>query len=131
MPNGGATFNLPSSGCPDASVTATVDAGACVSMRTRSFAQDVVPLFNGCAGEVCHDFGGGKIATQIGQPSSECCSTLEIIEPNDPERSYVLRKLRGENLCSGSQMPLGRTPLTSDEIQTVADWICQGADTTN
>ena len=52
-----------------------------------------------------------------------------MIEPGQPERSYVLRKLMGLDLCGGSRMPLEGPAFDSDQLQTVADWICQGAGT--
>jgi len=43
----------------------------------------------------------------------------------------VLLKLRGQNVCGGSTMPLDRQPFSSDDAQVIADWICQGADASN
>ncbi|MEP7050220.1 MAG: hypothetical protein ABJB12_07705 [Pseudomonadota bacterium] len=98
-------------------------------MHARSFARDIVPLFNGCVGEVCHSFSAGAIAQEVGAPSLECCSERLMIEPRHPERSYVLQKLRGTELCGGARMPLGDVPFSSDDLQAVSDWICQGAST--
>jgi hypothetical protein len=102
----------------------------CVALGTRSFSRDIVPLFNGCAGEICHDFGQGAIIDQIGVPSIECCGKATIIVPGHPETSYVLNKLTGTNMCGGRQMPLDQPPYGASDIQTIADWICQGAGTT-
>jgi len=126
---GGSTLNLPESGCADAGIPEPVVAGPCVSTQARSFTRDIVPLFDSCAGEICHAFAGGAIASQIHLLASECCDQRQMIEPFHPERSYVLQKLRGENLCSGWQMPLDRQPLSAPDLQSVADWICQGATT--
>jgi hypothetical protein len=126
--DGGLSLNLPPTVCPDAGLPA--DGGACVVLRTRSFSRDIVPLFNGCAGEICHDFGGGAIIYQIGVPSVECCGKASLIVPGHPETSYVLNKLTGTNMCSGRQMPLDQTPYSASDVQTIADWICQGAGTT-
>ena len=115
-------------GCVDGGVPPLLP-GACVSVRQRSFRRDVAPLFGACAGEVCHVFGGGAIASQIHAFSSECCEPRQMIEPFHPERSYVLQKLRGELPCVGSQMPLEGPAFDADALQIVADWICQGADT--
>jgi hypothetical protein len=128
--DGGLSLNLPPASCPDAGGRPLKDAGACVSLAPRQFSRDIVPLFDSCAGEICHSFGAGQIALQIGVPADECCDEIQMIEPRHPERSYVLQKLSGKNLCGGSQMPLGRAPFSSDDIQSVADWICEGADTT-
>jgi len=99
-----------------------------VSAR-REFSRDVAPLFNGCAGEICHGFGGGAISQQVGVPAEECCNEIQMIEPGHPERSYVLMKLKGQDLCGGRPMPLDRPSFTAQDIQAVADWICQGANT--
>jgi len=127
--DGGLNLIVPPVTCPDAGALRAFDAGACVSLKPRSFTRDIVPLFNSCAGEVCHSFSAGQIAEQVGVPSVECCGELQMIEPAHPERSYVLQKLTGRNLCSGSQMPLSQPPFSSDDLQTVSDWICQGAAT--
>jgi hypothetical protein len=129
--DGGPSLIVPPVTCPDAGTLGLVDAGACVSLKQRSFTREIVPLFNSCAGEVCHSFNAGQIAQQIGVPSVECCGALQMIEPGQPERSYVLRKLLGRNLCAGSQMPLDQPAFSADDIQTVSDWICQGADTSH
>ena len=115
--------------CPDAGMASATDAGACLPVKVRSFTRDVVPLFNSCAGEICHSFGAGAIAQQVGIPSVECCGELPMIEPGHPERSYILQKLRGTNVCGGAQMPLDQSPFSSDDLQIVSDWICQGAGT--
>jgi hypothetical protein len=128
--DGGLNLILPPNTCPDAGALRMADAGACVSSKTRSFTREIVPLFNSCAGEICHSFSAGVIAQQVGVPSVECCGELQMIEPGHPERSYVLRKLKGQDLCGGSQMPLNAPAFNSDDLQTVADWICQGAGTT-
>jgi hypothetical protein len=99
-------------------------------LQTRSFTQDIVPLFNSCAGEVCHSFSAGGIARQIGLPSVECCGERLLIDPGHPERSYVLQKLRGTDLCGGARMPLDHPPFSESDVQAVSDWICQGASTT-
>ena len=126
---GGSSLNVSPAACPDAGTFPTATA-ACVSAKARSFTRDVIPLFNSCAGEICHGFGAGAIAQQVGIPSVECCGELQMIEVGHPERSYVLQKLRGNNVCGGSQMPLNQVPFSTDDLQVVADWICQGAQTT-
>ncbi len=124
------SINVPNLSCPDAGSLIPPDAGACVVRTPRNFMTDVVPLFDGCAGEICHDFGSGAIRSQIGVLADECCNEISVIDPGHPERSYVVNKLSGTNLCMGSrQMPLDQPAFTADEIQIVADWICQGAGT--
>jgi hypothetical protein len=128
-PTEGLNLNLPVDTCPEAGSLVPADAGACVSLTQRDFSRDIVPLFDGCAGEVCHDFGDGRVKSQIAIPAVQCCNEIQVIEPGHPERSYLLDKLLGRNLCGGSQMPLGRPAYRAEDIQTISDWICQGAQT--
>ncbi len=124
------SLNLPILGCPDAGALLRADAGTCIVQTPRSFTRDIVPLFNGCAGEICHDFASGAIHGEIGVLVDQCCDEITVIDPGHPERSYLVDKLSGTNLCMDSrQMPLDQPPFTPDEIQTVSDWICQGAGT--
>ncbi|HVN76702.1 MAG TPA: hypothetical protein VMT19_10330 [Thermoanaerobaculaceae bacterium] len=51
---------------------------------------------------------------------------LNRIEPGDPDRSYLVKKLRGDPDITGVRMPDGGT-LTPDEIQLVIDWVRRGA----
>ena len=49
-----------------------------------------------------------------------------LVEPGSPPGSYLLDKLMGVGLCSGSVMP--KTGSISDaEIDVISAWICQGA----
>ena len=57
-------------------------------------------------------------------------SDLSRIEPLDADASYLVRKVRGdqgENGISGGQMPLGGPPLSAGQIQTIEDWVNNGA----
>jgi hypothetical protein len=126
----GPSINVPDISCPEAGTLVSADAGTCVLHTPRNFAREVAPLFNGCGGEICHDFSAGAIVRQIGILADECCNQISIIDPGHPERSYLLDKLSGQHLCMGSQMPLDQPAFTADELQTVADWICQGAGAT-
>ena len=100
-----------------------------ISARELAPTRDIVPLFNSCAGEVCHSFAAGAIARQVDVPSVECCGKRLMIEPGHPERSYVLQKLRGSDLCGGDPMPLDQARFNATDLQTISDWICQGAGT--
>jgi hypothetical protein len=116
--------------CPDASTVESPDAAGCTPSRTVTYESDVLPIFaNHCNGETCHNATWGSGAAYddlVGKPSHECCERRLLVRPGDPEGSYVIDKLRGENLCGGRSMPLGRTIDPSD-ILTIADWICEGA----
>jgi hypothetical protein len=51
-----------------------------------------------------------------------------LVAPGDPTGSLLIGKLTGTELCTGSQMPKGDAPLAENLIDTIATWICQGAD---
>ncbi|HET7539982.1 MAG TPA: hypothetical protein VFK05_08920 [Polyangiaceae bacterium] len=118
----------PSIGCADSGVRVPTP-NTCVPGVHRDFATDIVPLFSDCSGEICHSFAAGGIATQIGVPDGECCNQIAVIDPGRPESSSLLDKLSGRDLCGGVQMPIGRPAFSANDLQVLADWICQGAQT--
>jgi hypothetical protein len=102
-----------------------------------SFAADVQPIFDAnCGGNACHaglnpaeglDLGAGVSHGElVGVPADQCGERLRVA-PADPEASYLMDKLRGVDLCSGTRMPKSG-PLPAAEIQIIADWIAQGAE---
>jgi hypothetical protein len=118
------------------------------SGASPSFAKDVTPLFTSCSGgELCH--GGGIIRPGGGGPggggggsgawpydslvnvpaSRDVCSSAgDLVEPGSLEGSYLMHKLTGVDMCpETNRMPLGGSELPEKDIQTIADWICQGA----
>jgi len=118
----------PPARCPDAAVPLATPS-SCIPGSHRDFANDIVPLFSDCGGEICHSFAAGGIAQQIGVPATECCGQIAVIEPGHPESSYLLNKLSGHGLCDGAQMPIGRMAFSPGDLRVISDWICQGART--
>ena len=64
---------------------------------------------------------------QIVNVASNQQPDLLRIDPNNPDDSYLLRKVLGTPGISGAQMPLGGPFLNSDDIQIITDWIAAGA----
>ncbi len=62
----------------------------------------------------------------VGVPSAEQSSLLRV-KPGDPDSSYIVRKLQGGPGISGGQMPLGGPPLPQSTIDTIRQWITDGA----
>jgi hypothetical protein len=52
--------------------------------------------------------------------------SLERVAPNDPDNSYLIRKLEG-TAGVGGRMPLGGTPLSQADINVIRQWIIDGA----
>ena len=96
-----------------------------------SWATDIEPLLHNCRS--CHEFEppqglmispGISYNFLVGVPSVE--SSLMRIEPGDPERSYIVHKLKGTHLeigGEGVQMPIGFDLWPAQEVQLLIDWI--------
>jgi hypothetical protein len=89
-----------------------------------------------CAQAGCHDAGvaSGEMVLEAGRSYGEIVDRpsagrpgLDRVEPGDPERSYLLKKLRGDPDIVGDRMPLTGGPLRQDQIDGIAAWIRAGA----
>lgn len=101
-----------------------------------SFARDIQPIFDlRCVS--CHQ-GSGRAGlvlepamaykNLVGVASTE--SQLLRVAPGSPDKSYLLNKLRGTQSQvggAGQQMPFGGSPLPQDQIDSIQQWIMQGA----
>lgn len=52
---------------------------------------------------------------------------LMRVNPGNPDASYIIRKLEGASGIVGGRMPLGGPYLTQTQINSVRDWIANGA----
>mgnify|MGYP000529541782 CR=1 FL=1 len=64
---------------------------------------------------------GAVLLASAQQPS------VDLIEPNDPDASYLYLKLVGDPSISGSRMPRGAPSLSQELLDLVRDWIERGA----
>lgn len=106
--------------------------GFSCSGNMPSLANDVVPITSAnCATSVsCHlamQSSSGLYAQLVNEIAEECTDLRKDVKPGDPEHSYVIQKLTDKNVCSGVRMPNGGQMLPAGEIQTIYDWICEGA----
>lgn len=92
---------------------------------------DVQPILSQhCSGLECHGnfFAAGKtFGDVVGQPASECQDGRLLVSPGAPGQSYVYQKVTGADLCAGEKMPRFGNALDAAELQTIHDWICDGA----
>lgn len=120
--------------CGTCGAGAACESGQCVWPDT-SFAADVMPLFSGCGTNNCH--GGARPQTDldlssagaawedlVNVPSTQCGTR---VVPGNAGTSYLVSKLTGVGMCSGSVMPKGDPPLTPAQIDVVRAWIGAGA----
>ena len=89
-----------------------------------------------CVKAGCHDAAtasGGQILEAgrsynqiVNVPSTE--SSFDRIEPGDPERSYMVKKLRGDPDITGDRMPLDQPGgLPQAQIDGLIAWVRAGA----
>jgi hypothetical protein len=109
----------------------------CESKNTGpSFKQAVVPILNRhCV--MCHMDQGAQgelslhpqpYAAMVGVSSSQ--SDMLLVTPGDVQASYFYHKLQGSHLDVGGEgesMPYQRDLLAAEELNTVEQWIAQGA----
>lgn len=117
----------------------TCNAGSC-EYGTVGFAADVFPLFQaaGCAGLMCHDSNrpseglelssAGASYTAMVNVAAGQCSSRKLVVPGDADASYLMNKLTGVDMCSGSKMPKADLSLPVSELETIRAWIESGAD---
>lgn len=61
----------------------------------------------------------------VSQPSTEV-PTLNLIEPGNPDNSYLIRKVEG-TASVGQQMPRNLPPLSNEKLQALRSWVSNGA----
>ena len=103
-----------------------------------TFARIQAEIFTpNCAKAGCHVVGvatGGMVLQAglaygeiVGHPAQES-PALARVEPGVPERSYLLKKIRGDADITGLRMPADGPPyLTREQIDGIAGWIRAGA----
>lgn len=69
---------------------------------------------------------GNSYGNLVGVPSLEIPS-LQRVEPFSPDSSYLVWKIEGRSGIQGGRMPLGRTPLSRQQINAIRQWIADGA----
>jgi hypothetical protein len=69
---------------------------------------------------------GKAFAELVNVASSQCGARLRV-KPGAPTSSYLMDKLLGTNLCTGSQMPKAGTSIPSTQLDAIRGWICEGA----
>lgn len=104
--------------------------------QTATFTRVQTEVFTPtCASVGCHDLlarqselvlvAGRAYANTVNQPSVEIPSLMRVA-PNDPNNSYLYRKITGAGI-TGDRMPQGQPPLSDAQIRLVRDWIRRGA----
>ena len=89
-----------------------------------------------CATAACHSAsrGAGQLVLSpdvarenlVDVPSDQQDGATLVV-PGDPDASYLMAKLRGDDGIRGARMPIGRSPLSDEEMATISGWITGGA----
>jgi hypothetical protein len=96
-----------------------------------SYISDIQPIFNGsCGGSGCH-VGSSNSGVNLSNYSAVMNSIgsnydSKIVVAGSPDQSPLVDKIEA-NPDKGSRMPLGRSPLSPTEIETIRAWITGGA----
>ncbi len=110
-----------------------------VVVATPSFATDVQPIFTArCATASCHNFATHQIDLNLapGYSYDEIVNVQSIfrpaakrIAPFNADGSFLVQTLFAEATRHPeiARMPLGREPLTDNQILTIINWVVQGA----
>lgn len=93
----------------------------------------VVSIFKAnCATAGCHrgdhpkknmNLEPDKFLSSVVNVTSQEIKTLKRIDTTDPEKSYLLMKIKGEKGIKGSRMPDEEPPLKKEDIKVIQDWI--------
>jgi hypothetical protein len=62
----------------------------------------------------------------VNHAASGCTTSHIRVVPGSVSTSYLVNKLTGVGMCSGSQMPLTGS-LSSSQVDQIRAWICNGA----
>ncbi|HUF09446.1 MAG TPA: DUF5777 family beta-barrel protein [Rhodothermales bacterium] len=64
----------------------------------------------------------GFFSSTVGKPSIEMPS-LNRVQPGDPEASYLVKKIRGDDDIIGLQMPFSGDKLNPEEVDAIIRWV--------
>jgi hypothetical protein len=89
-------------------------------------------LATSCGMSTCHGEGAGlsqfaadeeTARSLVGEPSPTCSAGGDLINPDDPPSSLIIRKMDDDPPC-GQRMPLGSSmPMDPADIECVEEWI--------
>ena len=88
-----------------------------------------------CATSGCHAGAGAPLGLRLDDANSfgllvdvdsGQVSSIKRVAPGDPNNSYLVQKLEG-TATVGQRMPLNGTPLSQTSINTIRQWITDGA----
>ncbi len=127
------TISLAIIGCSDSGDSPTAPTGGGGLIDTVSFATDIAPLITGnsCLNSGCHGNGSSTGGFSFGSASYNAVMSASgtngslIIAGNAASSNFYLKLTATPPF--GSRMPLGRTALSTTELDKIKAWINDGA----
>ena len=122
-------------GCGGDDSTVGPDESDGAGSRTEATLAEVSEVFAvSCAFSGCHSGGEpaadlsleGDFAASIVGVASEQRPGFKLVDPGNPNKSYLLMKVRGDDEIISQQMPPG-TPLSAEQVEIIRAWIASGA----
>lgn len=101
--------------------SAQTDAGGNSAESASAYAPVQAIFTEHCV--ACHGETNPKAGASL--TSYDKVMAAGIVKPGDPEGSLVIHALKGTN--GAKQMPFKQAPLSAADIQTISDWIKNGA----
>ena len=110
-----------------------------VLVADPSFERDIQPIFTArCATASCHNLATQQMGLnlQAGYAYDEIVSQVSpssrgfaYIHPFEPDSSWLVRIVQADpaRRFLAERMPLGRAPLTENQIGTIINWVNAGA----
>jgi hypothetical protein len=122
-------------GCGGDDSTVGPDESAVEGSRTEATLAEVSEVFAvSCAFSGCHsggepaaglslegDFAGRIVGVDSGQRPD-----FKLVDPGNPDESYLLMKVRDADEIISQQMPPGN-PLPAEQVEIIRAWIASGA----
>lgn len=124
------------SACAGPDVGASIPGGGAVALEPRLASLSATVFVPRCASVACHGGTGNvpvdlssaraaydamvnQVSTQAGYP---------LVAPYEPDRSYLLVRVRGAQAGAEPMPPAwGGEPLSDAEVAAISDWVANGA----
>ena len=122
-------------GCGGDDSTVGPDESAVEGSRTEATLAEVGQVFAvSCVFSGCHSGGDpaaglsleGDFAGRIVGVASEQRPDFKLVDPGNPNKSYLLMKVRDDDEIVSQQMPPG-APLSAEQVEIIRAWIASGA----
>ncbi|HKG94885.1 MAG TPA: hypothetical protein VKA84_23420 [Gemmatimonadaceae bacterium] len=102
-----------------------------VAVANPSFTNDIMPIFEArCATAGCHTNETRQNNVALEPLDTAYVHARRLVNTANPGNSFLVCVLREP--CAQSvnrpRMPLGQPPLSENQIQTIVNWIAQGAE---